>query len=454
MKKILYIVLASFILVTAGLSAQNASYLDSVYQTLDNASAEDPLQALKDSISDQFGIVVAEDQAVNQNAWPLEYVQAIKEVLESVPASFSAATRMIFLDPSPIQYEIKYVGFNDQHGIVQIGAGVMTPSVLYYKRFKEVYGGTPTEAQLLARFKTILVRGLTYSFLQENPDVARKYTGIAAQSVFPTKVYGPAAETNMIVAPGKSPAWVDLAFATSMYCTDPATLQSRFSGRFNFIKEMVMNGEAVSGWDNKPIDDGTPPGGNDDGDDGGSVEKPGVRPPPEIPDGDYLPIVTQVDVGTAAATLPAEFKDAPSLLSSAIADLFNELPKFFSTCTEAIAYLPTTDTDAAFSYEGYVFITQNSWFAPSFVELDDAARSKRFKQILLREMTLRFLYFHPEVTAKWKEKFDPKMTSFDAYTDMTQAAVLYYSAPDYLKQVNNERYEFVKTVIMVGKTFE
>ena len=142
------------------------------------------------------------------------------------------------------------------------------------------------------------------------------------------------------------------------------------------------------------------------------------------------------------------------MLSSAIADLFNELPKFFSTCTEAIAYLPTTDTDAAFSYEGYVFITQNSWFAPSFVELDDAARSKRFKQVLLREMTLRFLYFHPEVTAKWKEKFDPKMTSFDAYTDMTQAAVLYYSAPDYLKQVNNERYEFVKTVIMVGKTFE
>jgi hypothetical protein len=454
MKKMICLLLAMFISMAMTASAQNASYLDSVYQTLDSAPAEDPLQALKDSIGDQFGIVIAEDQAVNQNAWSMTYVQAIKEVLESVPASFSAATRMIFLDPSPIQYEVKYVGFNDQHGIVQIGAGVMTPSVLYYKRFKEVYGTTPTEAQLVARFKTILVRGLTYSFLQENPDIAKKYAGIAAQSVFPTKVYGPAAETNMIVAPGKSAAWIDLAFAVSMYCTDPATLQSRFSSRFDFIKEMVMKGESVSGWNDKPINEGTTPGGNDNVDNGGNVEKPGVRPPPEIPDGDYLPIVTQVDVGTAAASLPAEFKDAPDLLRSAIAELFGELPKFFSTCTEAIAYLPTTDTDAAFSYEGYVFITQNSWFAPSFVELDDAARNKRFKQILLREMTLRFLYFHPEVTAKWKEKFDPKMTSFDAYTDMTQAAVLYYSAPAYLKQVNEERYEFVKTVIMIGKTFE
>ncbi len=452
-KQIAAFVLVLILLVSPAMS-QNASYLDSVYQTLEVATGTDALTALKNSINEKFNVVIAEDEGENQNTWNLNYVQAIKEVFEAVPASFSMYTRMVFLDPSPVQYEVKYVGFNDQHGIIWAGAGVMTPSVMYYRRFKEVYGSAPTEAQLLSRFKTILVRGMTYSFLQENPEIGKRYASIAAGSTFPTKVYSPAAETNMVTAPGKIAAWIDLAFAVSMYCTDPATLQSRFASRFDFIKTNLMNGQAISGWSDKPINDG---GGNNNGGNdnaSGTVETPGTRPPPVIPDGDYMPVVTQVDVGIAAASLPAEHKEAPELMRSAIAELFAELPKFFSTCTEAIAYVPTTDTETAFSSEGFVFITQNSWFMPSFVELDDAARNKRFKQILLREMTLRFLYFHPEVTAKWKEKFDKNMSTFDAYVDMTQAAVLYYSAPAYLKQINNERYEFVKTVIMIGKTFE
>ncbi len=451
MKKLISLLGIFVILLVSPVLGQNASYLDSVYQTLEVATGTDALTALKDSISAEFNVVIAEDQSENQNQWSLSYVQAIKEVLSVMPASFSAATRMVYLDPSPIQYEVKYVGFNDQHGIIQIGAGAITPSVMYYRRFKELYNSAPTDAQLLARFKTLLVRGMTYGFLQENPDIGKKYAGIAAQSVFPTRVYSPAAETNMVVAPGKIAAWIDLAFAVSMYCTDPATLQSKYSNRFDFIKTMVMNGKSITGWADKPLsgDSGnTNPGTASD-----TVEPPATRPPPAIPDGDYMPVVTQVDVGTAAASLPAEHKVAPELLRSAIAELFAELPKFFSTCTEAVAYVPTTDTETAFSSEGFVFITQNSWFMPSFVTLDDAARGKRFKQTLMREMTLRFLYFHPEVTAKWKTTFDKNMSTYDAYVDMTQAAVLYYSAPAYLKQINLERYNFVKTVVMLGKEY-
>ncbi|MDD3146264.1 MAG: hypothetical protein PHD82_03090 [Candidatus Riflebacteria bacterium] len=459
MKKLISLLGIFLVLLVVPVNGQNASYLDSVYQTLDTSPATDALTALKDSISAEFNVVIAEDQSENQNQWSLSYVQAIKEVLAVMPASFSAATRMVYLDPSSVQYEVKYVGFNDQHGIIQIGAGVMTPSVMYYRRYKELYNSTPSDAQLLARFKTILVRGMTYCYLQENPDLGKKYASIAAQPVLSTKVYSPAAETNMVVAPGKTAAWIDLAFAVSLYCTDPTTLQSKSSNRFDFVKTMVMNGESITGWDEKPVNGDGGNNNNDDDDDddngnpGGNVEPPATRPPPAIPDGDYMPVVTQVDVGTAAASLPAEHKEAPELLRSAIAELFSELPKFFSTCTEAIAYVPTTDTETAFSSEGFVFITQNSWFMPSFSDLDDAARGKRFKQTLMREMTLRFLYFHPEVTAQWKTTFDKNMSTYDAYVDMTQSAVLYYSAPAYLKQLNPERYVFIKTVVMIGKEF-
>ncbi len=452
MKKLIGLFVMCAMLLAMPVKAQNASYLDSVYQTLEVATGTDALTALKDAISSEYNVIIAEDQAENQNQWNLSYVQAIKDVLAALPASFTASTRMVYLDPAPVQYEVKYVGFNDQHGIVQVGAGVMTPSVMFIRRFKEVYNTTPTDTQLINRFKTILVRGMTYGFLQEHPDIAKKYASIAAQSKLPVKVYGPAAEINMVTAPGKTAAWIDLAFAVSMYCTEASNLQSKYKTRYDFVKTMVMNNQTVTGWTNASVaSDTTTTGGNDNP--GGNVEVPATRPPPAIPDGDYMPVVTQVDVGTAAANLPAAYKEAPELLRSAIAELFAELPKFFSTCTEAIAYVPTTDTETAFSSEGFVFITQNSWFMPSFSTLDDAARGKRFKQILMREMTLRFLYFHPEVTAKWKSTFDKNMTTYDAYVDMTQAAVMYYSTPAYLKEINPARYNFVKTVVMLGKEY-
>ena len=452
MKKLLSLFVALAVILVAPVSAQNASYLDSVYQTLEASTGIDALTALKEAINNQYNVVIAEDQAANQNQWDISYVQAIKDVLAALPASFTASTRMVFLDPSPVQYEVKYVGFNDQHGIIQIGAGVMTPSAIFIRRFKEIYKTIPTDTQLLNRFKTILVRGITYGFLQDHPDLAKKYAGIAAATKLPTKVYGPAAEVNMVTAPGKTAAWIDLAFAVSLYCTEASTLQSKYKSRYEFIKTNLMNNQTVSGWPNSSVaSDTTNPGSNDDP--GTNVEPPATRPPPAIPDGDYLPVVTQVDVGTAAASLPAAYKEAPEMLRSAIAELFAELPKFFSTCTEAIAYVPTTDTETAFSSEGFVFITQNSWFMPSFSVLDDAARGKRFKQTLMREMTLRFLYFHPEVTTKWKTTFDKSMTSYDAYVDLTQAAVMYYSTPAYLKSINPARYNFIKTLVMIGKEF-
>ncbi|HPW60247.1 MAG TPA: hypothetical protein PLK58_16485, partial [Candidatus Rifleibacterium sp.] len=97
-KQIAAFVLVLILLVSPAMS-QNASYLDSVYQTLEVATGTDALTALKNSINEKFNVVIAEDEGENQNTWNLNYVQAIKEVFEAVPASFSMYTRMVFLDP-------------------------------------------------------------------------------------------------------------------------------------------------------------------------------------------------------------------------------------------------------------------------------------------------------------------------------------------------------------------
>jgi hypothetical protein len=359
---------------------------------------------------------------------------------------------MIYLDPSNLDYEVKYNGFNDQHGIVQMGNGSMLPSSVYIKKFKASFNRIPTAAEKVARFKYILARGMAYSFIQENPDVFKAYGKTVTYGEYPTKVYGPGAEINMVVLPGKTPLMIDLAFAIGEYCAAPSSLQSKSKERFDFVKNNVMGGASVSGWDYKPVDD-TGSTDTETDDPGGNIETPTASGAPEIPDGDYMPIVTEVDVGTAAAGLPTEWKTAPDMLKSAIAELFEVLPKFFSTCTQAIAYMPTTDTETAFSAEGFVFITQNSWFMPSFVELDDASRGQRFKEILLREMTLRFLYYHPEVTEKWKETFDENQSNYDAYVDMQQAVIGYFGAKDWLKQVNSARYNFIKSEFMKGTEF-
>jgi hypothetical protein len=405
---------------------------------------------LKNSIKNEFQIEIADDPEVNR--WTEPWLKAVKEVLALLPADFRSATKMIYLDPGTLQYEVKYNGYNNQDGIVQIGYGAMYPSNLYTKKFKETYNRTPTDSEKTARFKSILVRGMSYCFQQENPDLTKEYSRIAAQGQYPTRVYGPGAEANMVVAPGKTLAMIDMAFATAEYCSSPSTLQSKFASRYNFIKDQVMGGKSISGWGDKPLDNTGNNGGNN-GNASGTVETPGTRPPPEIPDGDYMPVVTEVDVGTAAANISADQKKAPELLKSAIAELFAELPKFFSTCTEAIGYMPSPDTEPAFSSEGYVFITQNSWFMPSFVDLEDASRAKRFKHILVREMTLRFLFFHPEVTQKWKDTFDKNQATFEVYVDITQAVAGYYGAKEWLKKLNPERYNFVKTEIMKGVEF-
>ena len=447
----LAVVMAVLLALSVPAWSQSESYLDAVYQVYDNASDTDPLETLKNSIRDQFDIEIADDPDVHR--WSEDWLNAVKAVLTALPEKFRSATRMIYLEPSNLDFEVKYNGFNEQYGIVQMGHGSMFPSSVYTKKFKATYNRMPTSAEKVARFKYILARGMAYSFIQENPDVFKAYGKTVTYGDYSTKVYGPGAETSMVVLPGKTPLMIDLAFAIGEYCAAPASLQSKSQARYDFVKNNVMGGASVSGWDYKPVDDAASNTTDPGNDPGNNVETPTASGAPAIPDGDYMPIVTEVDVGTAAASLPTEWKTAPDLLKSAIAELFEVLPKFFSTCTQAIAYMPTTDTETAFSAEGFVFVTQNSWFMTSFVELDDAARGKRFKEILMREMALRFLYYHPEVTQKWKDTFDKNQSSYDAYIDMQQAVVGYFAAPAWLKQVNQARYNFIKTEFMKGKEF-
>jgi hypothetical protein len=324
---------------------------------------------------------------------------------------------------------------------------------MYLRKFKETYDRLPNDSEKIARFKSILVRGMTYAFQQANPDVAAGWRQFPNGEVA-TKVFGPGQDQHMIVSPGMNPAMVDMAFSVALYCDDSSALKSISTSRYNYIKEFVMAGNTVSGWGSSTIiDDGSGNNTNPGGDQGGSVETPGSRPPPDIPAGDYMPIFTEVDVGTAAASIPQEQHKAPDELKNAVVELFEILPKFFSTCTEAIVYLPTTDTEAAFSSEGYVFVTQNSWFAPSFIALDDESRSARFKRHLLREMSKRFLYFHPEVSQKWQETFVPNQSMFEVYVDICEATVLYVQTPQWLKDLNIERYNFIKDELMKGTQF-
>ena len=143
-------------------------------------------------------------------------------------------------------------------------------------------------------------------------------------------------------------------------------------------------------------------------------------------------------------------KTMPDGMKTAIIELFSRLPKYFSTCTQAIAYVPSTDTEVAFSSESYIFVTQNSWFMPSFSDLTESMQKERFKQYLLREMTSRFIYYHGSIVNRWKEEFDPAMSNFDALTDLQQAVIAYYHAPNYFKNLNPDRYSFIRNYLMKG----
>jgi hypothetical protein len=104
----------------------------------------------------------------------------------------------------------------------------------------------------------------------------------------------------------------------------------------------------------------------------------------------------------------------------------------------------------AFSSESYIFVTQNSWFMPSFSDLTESMQKERFKQYLLREMTSRFIYYHGSIVNRWKEEFDPAMSNFDALTDLQQAVIAYYHAPNYFKNLNPDRYSFIRNYLMKG----
>ncbi len=435
---------------TFQVSAQSGSYLDTVYQSYGEAQAtassteKERVQLIKDEILESFGIEIIDDPDVK--SWGEIWITAVKDVLNALPENFRSATKAISLAPSYIPIEVQYCGYQGRDGIVEMCDASMVPTPAYNKAFKEANNRFPQANEKVARFKLILVRGMTYAFQQKNPEIAKKYSQMFTPGDLSTKVYGPGAEENIIIGPGMNKAMIDMAFAVSMYCS--SSLSSKFPQRNGFIKEYVMNGQSVSGLGSNLIN----PEDTSGGDDSGSTEQPGSEPPPEIPEGDYVAVITEVDVGTGTTNLPEEHMHINDEQNIAIGEVFAELPKYFSTCTEAVCFVPTNDTIMAFSSDGYVFITQHSWHKPTFVELTDEARTLRFKSILLREMALRFLYFHPEVTTEWKAEFNQADT-LAARVAIVDATVSYRYNPSWLKTLNSARYNFIKTKVMDNVEF-
>lgn len=416
-----------------------------------DGSENDQRQAKLDRIYEQYGIEVIEDQLVNM--LPDDFLEALEQVLAALPESFVQFTQIINVDPSQMDFEIRINAFDLREGEVQIGQGAVIPSMIYNRQFNHTFGRLPSKQENIARFKSIVVRAMAYSFIYHNPDLLAMWARIYTPGVISTRVFGLGQDQNMVVMPGMNDIVADMAFSIARYCSNAGQLNALCPDRHEFVKNEVMNGQSISGWNAPVLDDDEAPTGTEPGQ--GSVENPGERPPPDIPDGDYLPIFTEADVGTAAATLPDEHLSAHEQLISAIGELFQELPKFFSTCTEAIVYVPAVDTQKAFSMEGFVFVTQNSWYKPSFVDIDDdyEALKFRFKKILLNEMALRFLYFHPDVAEEWKEEFGEDMTDVEAYRGIREAVVAYWAYPDWLQGLNPARYNFIRTKVMDSFTF-
>ena len=314
----------------------------------------------------------------------------------------------------------------------------------------------------------------------------------AANPSFPTKIYSIGDENFMVVAPGKNHLWTDLAFAVEMYCTNASNLKSKYPQRYEFVKEKVFGGCGVDGWpykslsgtgqssggdghtgdyvepvfeDDNDVDTGTitatdtDPGTNPSTDPG--TTEPGTEPGtdpgnipvvedrkdiPPIPEGDYLPVVSQLN--STVEGLDESKKKIPDAMKEAIKELFKELPKSFSTCTIGINYMPTSDTCDAFSSEGYVFVTNNSWYAPSFVSLDDGTRKKRFKEILLREMTKCYLYYHGSWITTWRGAMGSQITNAEAKTDIVESTVLYYEDANYLESLKALKWSFIKNNVL------
>lgn len=506
------------------------------------------VEALKTQIFDNYGITVQDSDNTYGMGWTEEYLRAMTEVFQDMPESFTAATRMVYISPVEEQYEIKYNGYNEEYGIIQFGSEAFSPSSVYLTQFKKVYDSEPSNSDKINRFKTMLVRGMAYSFIQSNTDaygrsdLIQSYQSIYADNAsFSTKLYSLGNENYMVVAPGKNHLWTDLAFAVAQYCTNASGLRSDYPKRYNFVKEYIFDGNGVDGWPEKYLDGtGKTSGGdghtggyngtdtvtstntssntntqtqtntqsqtdtqtntgsdtnsdtdsdtdsntdtssdtnsdtdtgtssstdsdtststdsdtNSDTDTGSStdtgtdtdIEYLNDRTDiPSIPEGNYLPVVSQVDVGSIG--LDSSRMTMPDGMKKAIKELFEELPKYFSTCTLGISYMPTKDTCDAFSSEGYIFVTNNSWFAPSFANLDDETRAKRFKQILVREMTNCFLYYHQSKISRWRGTFGKEITEEEAKTDIIESTVYYYTDDNYLESLEALKWSFIKTNI-------
>ena len=458
-------------------------------------------EALKDSIYNTYGIKIFDYVETNGNTWSEYYLKKMIEVFKDLPQDFVSCTRMVFMDPGQEQFEIKYNGYNEEYGIIQVGYGAFFPPAVYLKKFNEVYQKDPTNEDCANRFKCMLVRGMTYSFIQENTDgygrseLMQAYQAVYAENPsFPTKIYSIGDENFMVVAPGKNHLWTDLAFAVEQYCTNASGLKSKYPKRYEFVKEKVFGGCGVDGWPNKSLSgtgstsggDGhtgdykEPVFGTDTNIDTGTITAtdtdPGTDPStetgtntgtstgtdtetdpdkipaindrddiPPVPNEDYLPVVSQLNTG--ANDVDSSKRNMPDGMKEAIKELFKELPKSFTTCTIGINYMPTTDTCDAFASEGYVFVTNNSWYAPSFVNLDDEARKKRFKEILVREMTKCFLYYHGSQITRWRGAMGKEITNEEAKTDIVESAVLYYKDPQYLESLKALKWSFIKSNI-------
>lgn len=538
-------------------------------------------QDYKDAIFNTYGIKVYDYADIGARSWPEEYLKAMIEVFRDLPADFTSCTRMIYMDPSVEQFEIKYDGYNEEFGIVQVGYAYKNPSPAYKVKFKKLYGALPTADDYLINFKTMLVRGMTYCYIQEKTDdwgkseVLTKYQIVyASDPTFPTYLFIPADENYMVVAPGKNHLWTDLAFAVAKYCTDAAGLKSKYPERYEFVKEHIFDGAGVDGWGHKWLDgSGATSGGDghtgdyaepkfaDDTDtsddtstttetntDTGtntdtssetetnsdtetatdtstatetsettdtstntetstttetdtstntetsaatdtstttetstttdtststetntttetdtstststdtSTDTSGVvavedrEDIPTIPEGKYYPVVSNIGISdtSPAFTDNSEWLDMPEKMKIAIKELFDELPKYFSTCTQSIGYVATSDTADAFSSEGYIFVTNNSWFAPSYEALTDKQKKSRFKQILVREMAKTFLYYHGSKITRWRATFGTEISDIDAKTDIVESTVLYYTDATYLEKLHSLKWSFIKNNI-------
>ena len=459
-RKAVAVLAVTLTLLVSSVYAQSGSFLDTMYMSkASTATTSATLNTLKDEIQKLYGVEIKDDPEVL--AWNAKWLKAIKEVLAVLPKEFVENTQVISLIPSYMSIELKYNGFQGLENTAQIGQGALVPNPIYNRYFKRVYGKLPSDSDRIKRFKTILVRAMAYCFMNANPDVVSAWKSKFNAREISTKVYGPGSDKNLVIGQYANAFVVDMAFAISRYCAAGSKLRSKFPSRYDFIKQNVMDDKDISGWgdlteipapaSNNGNNTGNTNTNNGNGGDTGTSTD-GTRPPPEIASGDYMPVVTEVGLGTATTNIPQEQQHLGTKQQTAIAELFADLPKFFSTCTEAIAYVPTSDTICAYSNESYVFITQHSWYKPSYVTLDDAARAKRFKAYLLLEMTKAFLFFHPEVTNAWKTKFKLNKT-IDAKAGIVRTVLDYYQHSSWLNGVSRDRFNFIKEKIMDNKTF-